>query len=375
MSSDRGTGEAAEPEDSASSGDGDPTGSGDGDSAPDRSDPTGIVYDIQGFSVQDGPGIRTTVFLKGCPLRCPWCHSPESQRFDIQLSWQWRKCIGTEACGLCLTCCPHDAISPGEMSPSTPAGDAGASGHPAPAGEPASAGGGATDGGARLIRVDWSRCDDCGRCAQECPAGALSMWGKRYTVSEVVDRVLRDRPFFEKSGGGVTVSGGEPLSQPEFTSALLKALKRRDVHTALDTTACAAWSTIEELLPYVDLFLLDLKSMDGTAHKAAVGVPNERILENARRIAAAGGKMQIRVPVIPRFNDSGEDLKALGRFAAELGEAVTIVQLLPYHAMGVPKWERIRHEGPILEAAAPPDKRMGELRAILEEYGLTVQVH
>jgi pyruvate formate lyase activating enzyme len=308
------------------------------------SDPVGIVYDIQGFSVQDGPGIRTTVFLKGCPLHCPWCHSPESQRFDIQLSWQSRKCIGTEACGECLTCCPHGAIGLGDIS------------------RPA-------------VTVDWNKCDDCGICAEQCPAGALSMWGKRYTVREVVDRVLRDRPFFEKSGGGVTISGGEPLSQFRFTLGLLKAFKEEGLHTALDTTGYAPGDIIELALPYVDLFLLDLKNMDGSAHKAVVGVPNERILENARRIAAAGGKMQIRIPVIPRFNDSGENFRALGRFVDELGEAVTVVQLLPYHAMGVPKWERIKHDGSILEAVAPSDRKIGELRAILEEYGLTIQVH
>ncbi len=201
------------------------------------------------------------------------------------------------------------------------------------------------------------------------------MWGKRYTVSEVVARVLRDRPFFEKSGGGVTISGGEPLSQPEFTLALLTALKQQGIHTALDTTGFARWEVIEKSLPLVDLFLLDLKSMDSQAHNAVVGVPNERILASARGIAAAGGKVQIRIPVIPRFNDSGEQLRAYAEFLQELGEAVTMVQLLPYHALGVPKWDRIRREGPILEATAPSDKKMGELKAILEEHGLKVQVH
>lgn len=302
--------------------------------------PTGIVYDIQGFSVQDGPGIRTTVFLKGCPLRCPWCHSPESQRFDIQLSWRMRKCIGLEVCGSCLDVCPCDAISPGEP-----------------------------------LAVDWAKCDDCGACAEACPSGALSMWGERYTVAQVMERVTRDRPFFERSGGGVTVSGGEPLAQPAFTQALLAACKRAGIHTALDTTGFAPWQTVEQVLPFVDLFLLDLKHMDDALHQAAVGVSNARILENARRIAAGGGRIQIRVPVIPQFNDSPEHLRGLGAFVARLGDAVTLVQMLPYHALGVPKWERIRRDGPVLEAAPPSDRRIGELKAILEEYALTVQVH
>ena len=187
--------------------------------------------------------------------------------------------------------------------------------------------------------------------------------------------MLRDRPFFERSGGGVTISGGEPFSQSEFTLALLRAFKEHGVHTAVDTTAYASWKVIERALPFIDLFLLDLKHMESTAHQTVVGVPNETILENARKIATAGGKMQVRIPVIPRFNDSGENIEAAGRFVAGLGEAVTVVQLLPYHAMGVSKWERMKHEGSVLEATAPSDKRIGELKAILEEYGLAVQVH
>lgn len=340
--------------------------------SPASEDLVGTIYDIQGFSVQDGPGIRTTVFLKGCPLRCPWCHSPESQRFDIQLSWQWRKCIGTEVCGACLAVCPHGAIRPAEPRDSGVEG--GASGELA--GEAGGDAAGAVDReGAKLVRIDWSRCDDCGECAEACPAGALSMWGKEYSVAEVVERVLRDSPFFEKSGGGVTISGGEPLAQPEFALALLRALKERGIHTALDTTGLAPADVVERALPYTDLFLLDLKSMDSRKHQAAVGVPNRSVLENARRIAVGGGKIQVRVPVIPRFNDSEADLRALGTFLDELGKAVTVVQLLPYHAMGVPKWERIKHNSPVLEAAAPSDAKIDRLKAVLEEYGLTVQVH
>lgn len=337
------SGAAAGPRGVAAPGTGLAGGAPAGPGAPDL---VGTIYDIQGFSVQDGPGIRTTVFLKGCPLHCPWCHSPESQRFEIQLSWQSRKCIGLDLCGLCLPVCPRGALGP----------------------DPAGA-------DPRLIQVDWEKCDDCGLCAEACPAGALSMWGKEYTVTEVVERVLRDRPFFDKSGGGVTISGGEPFSQAEFTMALLMALKAEGVHTAVDTTGCVPWSVIEDALPYVDLFLYDLKSMDTASHKSATGVGNELILENARRIATAGGRMQVRVPVIPRYNDSDESIHKLGRFVQGLGNAVTGVQLLPYHAMGVPKWERIKHDGPILEAALLSDERVEGIKSVLEGYGLHVQVH
>ena len=316
-------------------------------------EPIGTIYDIQGFSVQDGPGIRTTVFLKGCPLRCPWCHSPESQRFDIQLSWQARKCVGIDECGLCLDCCPQGAITPAEDLLDAPG-----------AGEPV-----------RPIAVDWEKCDDCGLCAEKCPAAALSLWGKRYTVQEVVDRVVRDRAFFERSGGGVTISGGEPLSQAAFTLALLRALKDQGLHTALDTTGFAPWTVVEKTLPFTDLYLLDLKSLDAQGHRTVVGVPNELILDNARLIAAGGGTLQVRIPLIPRFNDSAEAVRQLGEFIASLGRAVKLVQLLPYHAMGVAKWERIRPEGPVLEATAPAEKTVEEAKAILEECGLAVQVH
>lgn len=310
--------------------------------------------------MHDGPGIRTTVFLKGCPLRCPWCHSPESQRFDPQLCWQSRKCIGVEACGLCLPVCPREALA-----------QASAADGEALAG-PASGG---TDVGLDVISIDWQRCDDCGLCTQVCPSGALSLWGRRYAVTEVVDRVVRDRPFFARSGGGVTISGGEPLAQPGFTLALLRAFQDAGVHTALDTTAHAPWEVVERVLPHVDLFLLDVKSMDPVAHQAAIGVPNAPILETVRKIAAAGGTMHIRVPIIPRFNDSAENFRAVGEFVHGLGEAVTLVQLLPYHALGVPKWQRIRHQGPILEAGPPSEDQVAELKAILEESGIRVQVH
>jgi pyruvate formate lyase activating enzyme len=316
-------------------------------------EPMGTIYDIQGFSVQDGPGIRTTVFLKGCPLRCPWCHSPESRRFDIQLSWQERKCIGIDECGRCLDCCPNDAISAAR--------------------EPASAGG--TGASVRAVHVDWQRCDDCGACAESCPAGALSMWGKRYTVREVVDRVVRDRPFFERSGGGVTISGGEPLSQATFTTALLKAFKDQGLHTALDTTGYAPWSVMEGTLGFTDLYLLDLKCMDPRTHREVVGVPNELILDNARKLAQRGALIQVRIPLIPRFNDTMEAMEALGRFISSLGSAVTLVQLLPYHAMGVSKRERIRPEGVVLEAGTIPDDRVGDLRVALQDCGVPVQLH
>ncbi|MBE6967820.1 MAG: glycyl-radical enzyme activating protein [Ruminococcaceae bacterium] len=313
---------------------------------------TGKIYDIQGFSVQDGPGIRTTVFLKGCPLRCPWCHSPESQAFYPQLSWISMRCVGTKYCQeRCIKACPKQAIKAEGTRIDSLTGEE-----------------------LQLIHVDRTLCDNCGECAKACHPHALYICGEDYTVEDVVKRVLADKSFYEHSGGGATVSGGEALSQLEFTKELLRRLKEEGIHTALDTTGFAPWEAVEAVMPYVDLFLYDLKHMDSERHQATVAVPNERILDNARRIAAAGGKLQVRIPVIPMFNDSEENIRATAAFCKELGDAVTVVQLLPYHNMGVSKYARIS-DGTVLEATPPSDEKMQQLKGIMEEYGLNVTIH
>ncbi|MBN2040182.1 MAG: glycyl-radical enzyme activating protein [Spirochaetes bacterium] len=313
---------------------------------------TGKVYDIQGFSVQDGPGIRTTVFLKGCPLRCPWCHSPESQQFHSQLSWMEMKCAGIDACGKCIEACPRGAISEGKTKK-----------HPT------------TQENIKHITIDRTLCDNCGACTEVCSYKALYICGTDYTVEELMERLVKDIPFYEESGGGVTVSGGEALSQPEFTLQLLKALKERGIHTALDTTGHANFKFIEQVLPYTDLFLYDLKHMDNDQHKAVIEVGNKLILENALKIAQAGGKMQIRIPVIPNYNDSEENIKKTGEFCKELGDAVTVVQLLPYHNLGVMKYQRIDDSKKVLEAPPPSEEKIASLKKILEDMGLPVTVH
>lgn len=313
---------------------------------------TGRVYDIQGFSVQDGPGIRTTAFLKGCPLTCPWCHSPESQAFYPQLSWIAMRCIGTAKCGKCLSACSKGAISLGNVTQHAVTGEE-----------------------IQLVRVNRTLCDNCGDCAKACHPDALYICGQDYTVEELCDRVCKDKPFYDKSGGGVTISGGEPLSQAEFTVAVLKELKARGIHTALDTTGFAKLQHVEAALPYVDLFLYDLKHMDSAPHKTVAGVPNELIHENARRIARGGGKLQVRIPIIPHFNDDVENIRKAGEFCKELGDAVTLVQLLPYHNMGVVKYQRIDDSKTVLEAEPPSDEEVAALKAVMEEYRLPVTVH
>ena len=312
---------------------------------------TGKTYDIQGFSVQDGPGIRTTVFLKGCPLRCPWCHSPESQEFPTQLNWMKIRCVGIDLCGKCLEACPNGCIVAGE-----PEEDA--------LGNPI-----------RYPVVSKEHCTECGACANACKANALYMCGEDKTVDEVMHRLLRDKPFFDTSGGGVTVSGGECLCQPEFTLELLKRCKEAGIHTAVDTTGYVRWEIIEKVLPYTDLFLYDLKCMDSALHKQVIGVPNELILDNARKIAQHGGKMQIRIPTIPMFNESEASFEKYAEFLNEIRDAVELVQLLPYHTYGLSKHERLLKNEQIFVATPPSDALMEKRRDQLAAAGFNVTIH
>ena len=318
----------------------------------DESKLVGRIYDIQGFSVQDGPGIRTTAFLKGCPLRCPWCHSPESQAFYKQLSWMSMRCLGLDACkSRCMNACPKGAIEEGPLKTDVQTGAQ-----------------------LRTVHVKRDLCDNCGACADKCYAEALTMCGKDYTSEELVNRLLQDKNFFENSGGGVTISGGEPLCQIDFVVEVLQGLKANGIHTALDTTGFAPWETLARTMPYVDLYLYDLKHMDSAKHKATVGVPNEQIKENVKKLAENGKKLQIRIPTIPRFNDDEENIRATAEFCTTLGDAVEVIQLLPYHNMGVMKYLRIS-DGKPMEATPPSDEKMAELKSIVASYGLKVTIH
>jgi pyruvate formate lyase activating enzyme len=190
-----------------------------------------------------------------------------------------------------------------------------------------------------------------------------------------MERVRRDVPFFNRSGGGVTISGGECLCQPEFTLEVLKCCKAEGIHTAVDTTGFIKWEIIESILPYTDLFLYDLKGMNSDMHKQVIGVPNELIKENARKIAASGGKFQIRIPVMPMYSDSAEVFDEIGKFCLDLGDAVEVVQILPYHNLGTVKWERLQTNKPIFEATAPSDELIQARKKQLEDMGLNVIVH
>lgn len=306
-------------------------------SALQKSGETGLVFNVQRFSLHDGPGIRTTVFLKGCPLRCRWCDNPESQSFEPQIVFWRERCIG---CNACLAACPQSAIAVGE------------------------------DGQKRVLA---ERCDLCGRCLDECYAGALEQMGRPMSVDQVVAQVEEDRPFYEQSGGGVTLSGGEPACQPAFAAQVLQGCRQKGIQTAIETCGHAPWATWQTLLPHLDLILFDLKEMDSDRHKDGTGVSNGLILENARRLAQTGKTVIVRRPVIPGFNDSPSSIQALGDFLHGL-ETIREVNLLPYHRFGRGKYERLNREYPMGDVPSLPEENVSGLQDLLQSYGLRVKI-
>jgi pyruvate formate lyase activating enzyme len=299
---------------------------------------TGTVFDIRKFSIHDGPGIRTTVFLKGCPLRCAWCHNPESQSAEPELVVRPGRCL---RCGACVEACPEDAIQMGADGPIT----------------------------------DRTRCEQCGVCVDACFSGARELAGRELAVAQVMAEIERDRPFYDESGGGATFSGGEPLLQPGFLLELLKACRTQEIHTTLDTCGHAPWSVLDRVRPYVDLFLYDVKTMDDSQHRALTSVSNRLILENLRRLSELGHSIILRVPVIPGINDGADNIRSIGAFAAHL-PSLDRVELLPYHRIGVEKYGRIARPYSLPEADPPSQERMARVSQILQlESGLSVEVH
>ena len=298
-----------------------------------------LLFDLKRYALHDGPGIRTTLFLKGCPLRCVWCHNPESWSSRPQRLYKSAKCIG---CASCVEACPEGALK------LTPEG----------------------------IRPTGRPCRACGACAAACPALAMEICGREWAMDELMDEVEKERGVMTDSGGGVTLSGGEPLLHPDYTLEILAELGRRSFHRAVDTTLYADPEVVRAVADACDLFLVDLKVMDSVAHQRFTGVSNEQILENLRLVASLGKPYWIRIPLIAEVNASEANLAATATFLMSLDRQPDEVDLLPYHDIGKGKHERLgsTYNPEALSLTAPSKEDQAHCLAQLAAAGLTVKI-
>lgn len=299
-------------------------------------DRKGLVFSIQRYSIHDGPGIRTTVFFKGCPLRCKWCSNPESLNPYPEIMVREARCNG---CGKCLEVCVPGAITLDKTS----------------------------------VLVDRSRCDLCLKCVEVCLPSAIEITGQYMNVEEVVEECSKDELFYRNSGGGVTLSGGEPLYQPEFAMNLLRACKEKGLSTAIDTSGYSAWEMLDKVLQYTDLVLYDIKHIDSEMHHSGTGVKNDLILKNLERIVdTKRARVWIRIPVIPNYNDSEQYIERLATALTKM--PVEKFSLLGYHEWGKPKYEFLGRDYPLDSSVSPSQERLQTLSDIMQSKGLQVTV-
>jgi pyruvate formate lyase activating enzyme len=297
----------------------------------------GLICDLQRFAIHDGPGIRTLVYMKGCPLGCLWCSTPQSQEGAVEILHIEAHC---QKCGRCAEACPLEAITLSqEEGP----------------------------------RIDRDLCTRGGQCVEACPNQALELVGSRVTVEELFREVDKDSPFYRRSGGGVTVGGGEPTMQHGFVAAFLEKCQKHYLHTAIETCGYVKWEHLERILEHVDLVYLDIKHMDSAIHRELTGVSNELILENARR-AAAKRPTILRIPVVPGCNDSEANILATARFAAGLGGKLERIELLPYHRYGTQTYRRLGRAYTLADVEPPDDDHMGRLKQLVESCGVSAQI-
>lgn len=295
----------------------------------------GIVFKIQKYSIHDGPGIRTMVFLKGCPLNCWWCHNPEGQELSEGIAYRKDKCLG---CGRCAGTCPDSALHfSGEMPV-----------------------------------IDKKRCTNCCRCVDACPSNALEALGREMTVAEIMGTVEKDLVFYDESGGGVTFTGGEPFFQYEFLYEVLKSCRRKGIHTVVETSGQTAWEMLEGASAYVDLFFYDLKLMDEVRHKKYTGVHNQTILSNLEKLSRIHSDICVRIPVIPGINDDSDNMEKTRAFL--LSTSIRNVEVLPYHSIGIHKYDWLGMAYKLNGTAAPDMKRMEEIAGIFEDQGFRVKI-
>ena len=295
----------------------------------------GLIFDIKRYSIHDGPGLRTTVFFKGCPLRCPWCHNPESQKTTQEIMYYEDKCI------LCLTCvnvCNQEAI----------------------------------DIKYNKIVINEKKCTLCGDCTDSCPTTALKMVGKFFEVKELATEIMKDQNFIE-NGGGVTISGGEPILQWDFLMELLSTLKSENVHIALDTSGFTETYKLLSTAKLVDLYLYDIKLMDPEKHKAYTGVGNKEILKNIMELDKIGAKISVRIPVIPTINDNTENIEKTVEFVSKL-KNIASVDLLPYHSMMVDKYKRLKKPFFLGSIKKPSNETLENIKGKFERKGFKVNI-
>jgi pyruvate formate lyase activating enzyme len=300
---------------------------------------TGLVSDFQRFSIHDGPGIRTIVFLKGCPLHCAWCQNPETLSHLPEIMFVPNNCIG---CGKCLAGCPNDCIS---------------------------------HAGGRVRAIDRDACalPECGKCQNVCYANAINICGRYLTVTEVMDEVERDTEFYFRTGGGVTFSGGEPFAQPRFFGKLAREAKKRKLHTAVETCGYWKWEAMRPILGLMDIVLYDVKHMDPDRHRLGTGVANDVILANLKRVDSLGIPLRVRIPLVPGFNDSTANIRATATFVSGLAN-LQALDILPYHRMGEPKWGQLGQSYGMHGVAPHTREQVYECAEIAQEYDIVVTV-
>jgi pyruvate formate lyase activating enzyme len=287
---------------------------------------TGTIFDLKRYAINDGPGIRTAVFLKGCPLDCWWCHNPEGRSPYPQLMVRANRC---RLCGECVKACPQGAIRLEDR-----------------------------------VYTDTTLCQDCGACTQVCVQGARELVGRTVTVPELLKEIERDVVFFDQSGGGVTLTGGEPLMQPRFASELLKACQAHGIHTVLDTSGYAQWDVVAQAAVHTDLFLFDLKLMDDVRHRKYTGVSNQHILLNLKRLVAGGARVIVRIPLIPGVNDDEGNLRQTRQFLTGL-PGLAGVEVLPYHDIAQAKYSALELAYRLPELASPPAERVAWAKTLI----------
>jgi pyruvate formate lyase activating enzyme len=298
----------------------------------------GLIFNVQRFALHDGPGIRTTVFLKGCPLHCLWCSNPESISPSPELITRDAKCI---LCGRCLDECPQQVITIVENERT----------------------------------IDWARCNSCMKCADVCPSRAIERVGDYMTIDEVTNTVVRDSSYYRRTNGGMTLSGGEPLVQWQFAVALLRDAKRMGLHTAVDTTGHAEWDVFAEVLRYTDLVLYDVKHIDARRHEEATGVSNDRILDNLQKtLADSNVVVWVRIPIIPRFNDSEEAIANICAFVRTLPHPVEKVSLLPFHKFGGVKYPALGKAYNWEDIPLINEYQMEAFKKLVESYGFSADI-